>query len=289
MILGAIEISLRSTRFSLAEVTPCSATRITERRHAVTANIDGLDRIAALIMAEVENARESGAERVEVSAVQALRGSRLVRLLGKVSEAVGAGPVRVRSRREWTVATFLGATVPAAEWLPDQVGVAAVGESAIGLAVGTPGEMPAWVGSRPVGASAMTRRARFQDPPRPGQIDAAISGASRSVASMFPPPGERVLAVSGLAPVVERLCGARIGPEDARRGLDAILGQTSDDISAWFGVETALARDLPGVIVGHAALAEGLGVTVEPASAEQVAGGHWMAERERTAAGRDSG
>ena len=102
---------------------------------------------------------------------------------------------------------------------------------------------------------------------------------------MFPPEADRVLVVSPLAPVVERLCGPRIGPDEARKGLDAILGQTSEDISAWFGAEAPLARHLPGIIVGHAALAEGLGVKVEPALADLAASRHWFAERQDLVAG----
>jgi hypothetical protein len=286
LILGAIEISLRSTRFSLSEVSACSVGRIVERSHGVTAGVDGLDRLTALIMSEVEYARDQGAERVELVAVPALRGSRLVRLLDRVAEAIGVDPIRIPSRRDWAAATFLGVTVPAGESLPDPVAVAAIGETAIGFGVGSPGEIPEWIGSRPVGASTMTRKARFQDPPRPGQIEAAVIGASRGIASMFPPEAERVLVVSPLAAVVERLCGPRIGPEEARKGLDAILGQTSEDISAWFGAEPPLARHLPGIIVGHAALAEGLGVRVEPALADLAASRHWLGEREGDLAGQ---
>lgn len=236
-------------------------------------------------MSEVEFARDEGAAQVEVIAVPTLRGSRLIRLLDRVAEAVDAGPVRIPSRREWAAASFLGVTVPAEGGLPDQVAVAAIGETAIGFAVGTPGELPGWIGSRPVGASTMTRKARFQDPPRPGQLEAAIAGASRGIASMFPPKADRVFVVSPLAAVVERLCGARIGPEEARKGLAAILGQTSEDISAWFGAEPALARHLPGIIVGHAALAEGLGVRVEPALADLPASRRWLAEQSALVAG----
>jgi hypothetical protein len=286
LILGAIEISLRSTRFSLSEVTAISASRIVERSHGVTASVDGLDRLTALIMSEVEYARDQGAERVEMIAVPTLRGSRLVRLLDRVADAIGIDPIQIPSRRDWTAASFLGVTVPATDSLPDPVAVAAIGETAIGFGVGSPGEIPEWIGSRPVGASTMTRKARFQDPPRPGQIEAAVIGASRGIASMFPPEAERVLVASPLAAVVERLCGPRIGPEEARKGLDAILGQTSEDISAWFGAEPPLARHLPGIIVGHAALAEGLGIRVEPALVDLAASRHWFGQRETDLAGQ---
>ncbi len=285
MILGAIEISLRSTRFSLSEVTSGSARRIVDRRHSVTATVGGLDRLSALIMTEVECARDHGVDQVEVIAVPSLRGSRLIRLLDRVADAIGVGPIRVPTRRDWAAANFLGATVPAGGSLPDPVAVASIGEKAIGYAVGRPGDVPAWIGSRPVGASTMTSKARFQDPPRPGQLEAAIIGASRGIASMLPPEASRVLVVSPLAAVVERLCGHRIGAREARKGIEAILGQTSDDISAWFGAEGPLARNLPGILVGHAALAEGLGVKVEPAVADLPASRYWLAERENLVAG----
>lgn len=287
MILGAIEISLRSTRFSLSEVTSTSVSRIVERSHGVTAAVEGLDRITALIMAETEYAREHGADSIEVIAVPTLRGSRLIRLLDRVTDAIGVGAIRIPTRRDWAAACFLGVTVPSGDSLPDPVAVASIGETAIGFAVGSPGEIPDWIGSRPVGASTMTSKARFQDPPRPGQLEAAITGASRGIASMYPPEVDRVMVVSPLAPVVERLCGPTIGPDEARKGLDAILGQTSEDISAWFGAEAPLARHLPGIIVGHAALAEGLGVRVEPALSDLAASRHWLNRRESALAGRD--
>ncbi|HNC06249.1 MAG TPA: hypothetical protein PLS38_08100, partial [Solirubrobacterales bacterium] len=96
-----------------------STRRIVERSHKVTAGIDGLDRISALIMSEAEFARDQGAGRVEVIAVPGLRGSRLIRLLDRVADAVGAGPIRIPTRRDWTAATFLGVTVPAGDSLPD--------------------------------------------------------------------------------------------------------------------------------------------------------------------------
>jgi len=176
-------------------------------------------------------------------------------------------------------------TRPLADRLDGPVGIAHVGETAIGIAVGAPGELPGWIGSRPVGASTMTRKARFANPPRPAQIEAAIAGASRGISSLLPPSCERLLVSSPLAEVVGRLCGLSIGPAEARRGLDAILGQTSEDTSAWFGVEPALARHLPGMLVGHAALAEGLGMAVEPVVCDHAAGRHWLDEAQLGIAG----
>lgn len=275
MILGAVEISARSTRLSVADVTPGGSSRITERSHGITAITGNAERLTALVMAEVEAARELGAESVEIVADPALRGTRLIRLIERVSRAIGTGGIRIPAERERVAAAFLGATRPRQGRLGDPVAVALMGDAAVGIGVGTPGLEPVWVGSRPVGSVTISRKARFSDPPRPNQIEAAISGAGRKIETLAMPPCERLMATTDFSAVVERLCGARIYHDDARRGLEAVYGQTSDDLSAWFGIEPGRSRFLPGTLVGIAALAEVFGMPVEPVSQASVAGRHW--------------
>lgn len=272
MILGAIEISSRSTRLSVVDVTGGGSVRILDRSHAVKAELDNLERMTALLMAEVETARDLGAERIEVIAETELRGSRLVRLLGRASQGVGAGEIRIPAERDRIAAEFLAANIARNEPIEGTAAVAVVGPATIGIGVGDPAGVPEWIGSRPVGAATISDKARFSNPPRPNQIEAAITGASRRIASLSPPPIDRLMVSSAFAPVIERLCGERVGHDDARRGLDAILGQTSDDLAAWFGIEPAISRLLPGTMVGHAALADAFGVPVEPVSCDSVAG-----------------
>jgi len=275
VILGAIEIGLRSTRLSVSDVGSRSSRRLITRDHRLSARLASAERLGALVMAESEAARDAGSERVEVFASPELRGSRLIRLVERFAEASGTGPVRLPSRRERSAAAFLGGTRSLVDE-PDPVGVARIDEDAIGIAVGTPGGPPEWIGTRPVGAVAMTRRARFFDPPLPAQIEAAVSGAGRAMASLAPPFSERLLVSSPLAAVVARLAGTRPGARELRRGLGSIYGQTADDIAAWFGVGSGLARQLPGVLVGHLALAEALDRRVEPAACDHVAGRYWL-------------
>lgn len=275
MILGAIEIGLRSTRLCVSDVGVRSSRSLITRDHRLSARLENAERLGALVMAESETARDAGAERIEVLASSELRGSRLVRLVGRFAEASGLGPVRLPTRRERVAAAFLAATRALVDE-PAPVGVARIDDDAIGIATGRAGDLPAWVGTRPVGAVTMTRRARFFDPPLPTQIEAAVSGASRAIASLSPPQSGRLLVSSPLAAVVARLCGTRPGARDARRGLESIFGQTADDIAAWFGVGSGLARQLPGVLVGHIALADALGREVEPVNCDHVAGRHWL-------------
>lgn len=285
MILGAVEISTRSTRLSVVDVSPGGSARITERNHGITAITGNAERLTALLMAEVEIARDLGAESVEVIADPALRGTRLVRLIERVSRAIGTGEVRIPAERERVAAAFLGATRPRQGELADPVAVALVGDTAVGIGVGTPGLEPAWTGSRPVGAVTISRKARFSDPPRPNQVEAAISGAVRKIESLAPPSSTRLLATTDFSNVIERLCGNRITHEDARGGLEALYGQTSDDTAAWFGLEPGRSRYLPGALVGIAALAESFELPVEPVAHDSVAGRHWCDEYGRLVAG----
>jgi len=156
-----------------------------------------------------------------------------------------------------------------------------MGDAAIGIGVGTPGLEPAWVGSRPVGTVAISRKARFSDPPRPNQIEAAISGAIKKIETLVMPSCERLLATTDLSVVIERLCGSRITQDDARRGLGAVYGQTSGDLAAWFGIEPGRSRFLPGTMVGIAALAGVFELPVEPLGHVSVAWRHWSDEYSR--------
>lgn len=285
MILGAVEISSRSTRLSVVDVTPEGSERVTERCHSLTAKLDNLERLTALVMAEIEIARDLGAERVEVVADRCLRGSRLVRLIERAARAMGTGEVRILAERESVAAAFLGATRPRQTELEDPVSVALIGEEAVGVGAGTAGLNPEWIGSRPVGAETISRKARFSNPPRPNQVEAAISGASRRIESLAPPATARLLVTSDFSPVIERLCGPSITHDDARRGLSAILGQTNDDLAAWFGLEPGRSRFLTGTLVGIAALADVFGLPVEPVAFDSVAGRHWSDECSRLVAG----
>jgi hypothetical protein len=282
LILGAIQIAQRTTRLRVTEVDGRLSRRVIDRPHRVSAELKNCERLTALLMAEVEAARDAGAERIEVTAVPELRGSRLLRLLDRVSRAAGSGPVVVPGRSETLAAAFLGVTTPIHEdasggGAPGKVGVAFVGESFIGIATGSAGRRPEWVGTRPLGTAALTRKARFSDPPRPNQIEAAISGACRAVDSLAPPDFRSAFVATSSAAVVERLCGERIDEQAARRGLQSILGQTADDTGAWFGAEPATSRHLPATLVACAALAGRVGRPLSPAAFDPVAGRWWLA------------
>ena len=276
MILGSIEISNRSLRFSVTEVEAATSIRLVERFHSIFAREENLDRLATLIVAEAEAAREAGAVRVEVTAGPDLRGTTLAHELNRVCASIGADNLKIPSAHHRAEAAFMGVTVPGREQMKGEVAVALVGERTVSVAAGSPGHLPHWVASRPVGALSMTEKARFSDPPRPVQIDAAISGSTRQIASLMPPAVDKVLVASDFAPVVERLCGSRFDREAARRGLDAVLGLNSDDLSAWFGIAPGLSRYLPGTLVCHLALAEALDCVLEPVVWEPVAGSEWL-------------
>jgi hypothetical protein len=278
LILGAIHISERVTRLRVADVGEDRSRRLIDRSSLVSAELRNCDRLSALLMAEIEAARDAGAVAVEVIAAGALRGTRLLRLLDRVARASGTGGIHLPRMADSLAAGFMAVTRPRQAVLNGRVAVARIGEASTGVGAGTPGGPPDWVGSRPLGAAALTEKARFSDPPRPNQIEAAINGASRSLASLAMPPCDRVFLTTPMSAVLERLCGPRIDAEGARRGLDSILGQTADDIAAWFGAESGRARLLPATLVIAYVLADLTGREVEPCTGDPVAGRAWLAE-----------
>jgi len=284
LILGAIHISERFTRLRVAEVDSSSSSRLIDRSTPVSARLNNCDRLTALLMAELEAARDAGAVEINVMASRSLRGTRLLRLLDRVTRASGAGEILLPGTADTLAAGFLAVTRPREEALCGTVAVARVGESVTGLAAGKPGALPAWIGSRPLGAAALTERARFSDPPRPNQIEAAINGASRAFGSLALPDCGRVFLMTPMSAALERLCGSRVDAAAARRGLDSILGQTSDDIAAWFGAESGQARLLPATLAIVFALADLTGCEVEPCTGDPVAGRAWLDEARQGAA-----
>jgi exopolyphosphatase/pppGpp-phosphohydrolase len=287
LILGAIHISERALRLRVADVESDGSRRVIDRTSLVRAELRNCDRMSALLMAEAETARDAGVVDLEVLATRSLRGTRLLRLLDRVARASGAGTIKLPAAAEELSSGFLAATRPRRPDLGETVAVADITESTVGISVGTPGEAPDWVGSRPLGAATLTRRARFSDPPRPNQIEAAVNGALRSVGSMAVPPCERILLNTSMPGALGRLCGARIDAGSARRGLDSILGQTADDTAAWFGADSGRARLLPATLVIVHAIAGLTGAAVEPCTVDPVAGRAWLAESRFRAAGAE--
>lgn len=288
LILGAIHISERFTRLRVADVGRTSSRRLIERSSPVVAELVNCDRLTALLMAEVEAARDAGAVEIIVMATRTLRGTRLLRLLDRVTRASGAGGILLPGTADTLAAGFLAVTRPRVNSLAGTVAVARIGDSTTGVAAGGPGEMPEWVGSRPIGAANLTRRARFSDPPRPNQIEAAVNGATRALGSLALPDCERVFLMTPMSAALERLCGPRIDSAVARRGLDSILGQTSDDIAAWFGADSGRARLLPATLVIALALADLTGLEVDPCVGDPVAGRAWLGECRQRAAAAES-
>jgi hypothetical protein len=283
LILGAIHISERVTRLRVAEVGATGSSRLIDRSSLVSAELHNCERLTALLMAEIEAARDAGAIEIDVLATRALRGTRLLRLLDRVVRASGAEGIRLPGTAETLAAGFMAVTRPRAGELEGTVTVARIGESMTGVAAGLAGRPPDWVGSRPLGAATLTTRARFSDPPRPNQIEAAVNGATRALGSLALPECERVFLTTPMSPVLERLCGSRLDASAARRGLDSILGQTADDIAAWFGAEAGGARLLPATLVLAFALADLTGVEIEPCTGDPVAGNAWLAESRQEA------
>lgn len=235
---------------------------------AVQAN---LDRIAAIVADGAAAARSAGAEGVDLVISPDLRGTRMAQLLNRRLGTIVSG-VRSPEPGAQIAARFIAATTghPSVE-AGSIVGVAGLGHSSLGIAVGATGEAPGWIGSRPIGIDRLTSRVRFEDPPTPVQLDVARTSCARSLATLQPPAFETLLVVSDFEVVISELCGAGASPGDLDAALDWVLGRTSDELSAMTGFDLHLARLLPAAIAVHQALASTFEATVTPVTPDPAA------------------
>ena len=161
----------------------------------------------------------------------ALRGSRLARDLGRVCARIGAGRLRILSPGEEAALAFLGATACEPGELPDPVAVVDVGGGSTEVAVGTPGEPPAWWASRPVGSRRLTDRALRSDPPSRDQLAAARNAAARRFVGVEPPAAELALAVGGGTTSLRRISGGRLDRRTIGELQERLCSAPSEDLA----------------------------------------------------------
>lgn len=248
-----------------------SAGSLVDRFVPVEAEQANLDRIAGIVADGVTAARSAGAEGVDLVLSPDLRGSRIAQLLERRLGPVVSG-VRSPEPGAQIAARFIATTAGHSPVEPGaDVGVAGLGHSSLGIAVGVTGEAPRWIGSRPIGIDRLASRVRFEDPPTPVQLDVARVSCVRSLATLQPPSFDVLLVVSDFEAIISELCGPGASPGEFDAALDWVLGRTSDELSAVTGFDLHLARLLPAAIAVHQALAATFEATVTPVAPDPAA------------------
>lgn len=271
LIHAAIEISPTGVRTRVSSLRPTGADGLVDRFVSVVAEQGNLDRIAAIVTDGAEAARSAGAGSVEVVLTPELRGTRFAKLLERRVAPNVAG-FRSPGTGARIARRFMAATAgPSGQGSDAVVGVAGVGHSSLGIAVGRRGGAPEWIGSRPFGLERVASRARFQDPPTPVQLEVAKIACARSLETLQPPDFETLLVVSDFEPSIADLCGSEVTNADLDGALEWVLGRTSDELVAVTGLGRPLARLLPAAIVVHQALIETFRATLIPVAPDPAA------------------
>lgn len=257
MVIGVIDIGTNTTRLLVADVSGGRLRRKLERRHFLSAVSDeGAEALPTLLEREAAIARDAGAEALLSAGTAALRGSRLARDLGRVCARIGAGRLRILSPGEEAALAFLGATACEPGEVPDPVAVVDVGGGSTEVAVGTPGEPPAWWASRPVGSRRLTDRALRSDPPSRDQLAAARNAAARRFVGVEPPAAELALAVGGGTTSLRRISGGRLDRRTIGELQERLCSAPSEDLARELGLAPQRVRLLPAALAVLEAVCE---------------------------------
>lgn len=214
-------------------------------------------------------AREAGASGVDLFLTPEIKGTRLAARLSVKARRLGLEGLEFTGSGAAIAASFISRTNllnPKLSEEPGQFeldsagstscGVLGIGYHSVGLAVGTPGERPSWIGSRPVGVSRLAERSRLSDPPEPAQLSAVRSAAERAFGGLAGPPFNVLMSVSDFSLAARVLSGQETaGPDMARELVDSIAGMSADELAARTGLGKLLAPLLPLALVIHEAAA----------------------------------
>jgi exopolyphosphatase/pppGpp-phosphohydrolase len=260
--IGVIDIGASTTCSLVAELTPPRPRQALVRRHNLSPSQVEPEELASLVRSEASLARRAGAEELVVAARATLRGTHHARLLGRVCHQIGAGDLRILDAREKAELAFDGAVGGQPEHIP--IAVATVGLSSTEVAVGYAGGGTAWRGSRPAGVWRLTDGARFSDPPKLVQQDAARSAAWRSLSSLQPPPAERALLAGGAASAAIRsLCGSTIDAASLARAREHVAAVPGEILAGELMLTPGQARPVPATLAVLDAVVELIGLPLE--------------------------
>jgi exopolyphosphatase/guanosine-5'-triphosphate,3'-diphosphate pyrophosphatase len=198
---------------------------------------------AESVRAFTVEARELDCALVEVVVAspgrQAANAGRLIHVLARST----AAPVRVLSQEEEAELAYVGA-VAAARSDASTVAVCDVGGGSAQIAVGQPGEDPAWLRSVDIGSLRLTTRLLTSDPPGKKAIAEARREVREAFGGIAPPIPKAAYAVGGSARALRKLVGKTLGPDALGQAVSILRRQPRAEIVATYGVDPERARTL---------------------------------------------
>lgn len=274
MLRGAVQISPLSVRYSVLSLGPNGPATVTAGFTEVTEGWGGPHGVETALEEGVMAARDAGAAGVDLFLAPEIKGTRLAARLSVKARRLGLRGLEFTGSGAAIAASFISRTIPLnanpgeeagqSELDPAggiSCGVLGIGYHSVGLAVGTPGERPSWIGSRPVGVSRLAERSRLSDPPEPAQLSAARSAAEKAFGGLARPPFDLLISVSDFSLAARVLSGKEtVGPGMASDLVDSIAGMSADELAARTGLGKLLAPLFPLALVVQEAAARTFGV-----------------------------
>jgi exopolyphosphatase / guanosine-5'-triphosphate,3'-diphosphate pyrophosphatase len=200
---------------------------------------------AACVAGYVEDARNHGADRLEVLVTspgrQASNGVELVRRLEGATDV----PVRLLTAIDEARLGFAGGLAVARVPPGRSVAVVDVGGGSAQIAVGTRRDGPTWMRSIDIGSIRLTRRCVSNNPPTLDELSAMRTEVARYLSDVTPPQPRVALAVGGSARNLRKVAEtSRLGPGELAAAIDLLQSTPATELMRRFDVDPGRVRTL---------------------------------------------
>jgi len=264
MLCACVDIGTNTTRVLVAEAGEEGVRELMQQRsftrigRDLRANgaipPDRVREIAAVVAAQVADARGHGAGAVRVVATAAIRAARnRDELLDAVRGACGL-EARVLDGHEEARLAFLGATHTLPERPTGTVAVVDVGGGSTEIAVGTTEHGVDWSSSFLVGSGVLADRYLRTDPPAIEELRAARDHAMDVLATRAFPAADSAVAVGGSAASLRTVVGEALDPRSLKTALGILCAGPCDEVADRYSLDAERVRLLPaGILILDAA------------------------------------
>jgi exopolyphosphatase / guanosine-5'-triphosphate,3'-diphosphate pyrophosphatase len=255
---ACIDVGSNTTRLLVADIVPGGIQDVANERvfTLIGQSLGNSGRIppaklqetAAVVAEQAARARELGADRIRAVATAAIRRAKNARELADVIERDAALALEVLDGEEEARLAFRGAARAAG--VEGDLAVIDVGGGSTEIAVGSARGGVSEVASIPVGSSVLADAYLSRDPPTTPELEAVRDAVARAFHGYEPRAVEHAVAVGGSASSLLHLSGARLGPTELARALDALCAEPAESLGARVGLDPMRVRLLPaGVLV----------------------------------------
>ena len=204
-----------------------------------------LSEVAEVVAAQVQAARELGAERLRVVATAAIRRAPNRDALCDAVRRRAGVDVEVLSAVEEARLAFAGATALLDPAPAGPVGVVDVGGGSSELVVGTLAGGVGWVVSLPVGSGVLADAHLHSDPPAPDELAAMRAAAAAAFSGVIPPHTDAAIAVGGSATSLRRLVGPVLDEHTLSDALEAVVADRAAAVARRYDLDTERVHLLP--------------------------------------------